>query len=327
MEKSVVLLREYIAAGFTKIHIDTSMWVADDDRNIRLSDEIIAHRAAILCKASEEAYSALKMKNSDAPAPVYIIGSEVPIPGGAQEAETSVSVTKPEEFTATFHAFKNAFHDQGLDDAFARVIGVVVQPGVEFGDATVIEYDRKAAQALIAELNKYDGIVFEGHSTDYQTSQKLKEMVEDGIAILKVGPALTFALREAIFALNDVEEEVLHNRGIILSKYKETLDRAMLENAGNWKKHYHGEEAQVSLKRKYSFSDRCRYYLPDPAVQKSLEILINNINSNEIPLSVVQQYLPIQYKHIRKGILSLDAEAILKDRVKDTIDEYLFATV
>jgi Predicted tagatose 6-phosphate kinase len=203
----------------------------------------------------------------------------------------------------------------------------VVQPGVEFGDATVIEYDRQAAKALVARLESCDGLVFEGHSTDYQTQDKLKEMVEDGIAILKVGPALTFALREAIFALNDIEEEVLCNRGLVLSKYKETLDRSMIANAGNWKKHYHGDEAQVSLKRKYSFSDRCRYYLPDPRVQSALETLIKNIDGSEIPLGVLQQYLPIQYRHIREGRLKLNAEALMKDRIKDTIDEYLFATV
>ena len=327
MEKSVALLREYTAAGFTKIHIDTSMRLADDDRNIRLSDEIIARRAAILCQTSEQAYAELIAKNPDAPAPVYIIGSEVPIPGGAQEAETSVSVTKPEEFSATYRAFQQAFAAKGLEDAFSRVIGVVVQPGVEFGDDAVAEYNRQAAKALVAELDRYDGIVFEGHSTDYQTPQKLKEMVEDGIAILKVGPALTFALREAIFALNDIEEEVLCNKGVVLSKYKETLDLAMLENPGNWKKHYHGDEAQVSLKRKYSFSDRCRYYLPNPAVQSALEILIENINGNGIPLNVLRQYLPIQYNHIREGKLTLDAEAIIRDRIKDTIDEYLYATV
>ena len=33
-------------------------------------------------------------------------------------------------------------------------------------------------------------------------------MVEDGIAILKVGPALTFALREGLFALEQIEREL-----------------------------------------------------------------------------------------------------------------------
>ena len=327
MEKSKELLKEYTAAGFTKIHIDTSMRVADDDKSSRLSDKTIARRAAILCEAAEQAYKELRAKNPDAPKPVYIIGSEVPIPGGAQENESSVSVTKPEELHATFEAFKKAFEGNGLDDAFSRVIGIVVQPGVEFGDASVIGYDREAAHSITIALQDYDGIFFEGHSTDYQTPEKLKEMVEDGIIILKVGPALTFALRETVFALNSIEEEVLFNSGVVLSKFKETLEHAMIENPCSWKKYYHGNETQIMLKRKYSFSDRCRYYLPDDMVQKSLGILINNINSHEIPLNVLEQYLPVQYRHIRDGKLAMEAEAIIKDRIKDTINDYLYATV
>jgi D-tagatose-1,6-bisphosphate aldolase subunit GatZ/KbaZ len=327
MEKSIELLKEYTAAGFTKIHIDTSMRVADDGKNARLSDKTIARRAAILCEAAEQAYKELRAKNPDAPEPVYIIGSEVPIPGGAQENESTVSVTKPEEFHATFEAFKKTFEAHGLHDAFSRVIGVVVQPGVEFGDASVIGYDREAAHSLTAVLQDYNGIFFEGHSTDFQTPEKLKEMVEDGIIILKVGPALTFAMREAVFALNSIEEEVLFNSGTVLSKFTETLEHAMIKNPNNWKKHYHGNETQIRFKRKYSFSDRCRYYFPDDIVQRSLGILINNINSHEIPLNVLEQYLPIQYKHIRDGRLEMKAEAIIKDRVKDTINDYLYATI
>ena len=52
-------------------------------------------------------------------------------------------------------------------------------------------------------------IVYEAHSTDYQKKDSLKKMVEDNFAILKVGPWLTFAFREAVFALAKIEEELL----------------------------------------------------------------------------------------------------------------------
>ena len=52
-------------------------------------------------------------------------------------------------------------------------------------------------------------MVFEAHSTDYQTAGALRALVEDRWAILKVGPALTFALREALFALSAIEEELI----------------------------------------------------------------------------------------------------------------------
>ena len=51
MEKSVELVYQYARAGFTKIHLDTSMKVADDPEGL-LSTETIARRGAELYKAS-----------------------------------------------------------------------------------------------------------------------------------------------------------------------------------------------------------------------------------------------------------------------------------
>lgn len=59
MAQARELVRCYVAAGFTKIHIDTSMKVADDDPNTRLSDEIIARRGAELVRVCEDTYQEL----------------------------------------------------------------------------------------------------------------------------------------------------------------------------------------------------------------------------------------------------------------------------
>ena len=206
MQDAEELIRCYVSAGFTKIHIDTSMRVASDDKNTRLSDQIIAARGAKLAKVAEETYAKLKAENSNAIEPVYIVGSEVPIPGGAQGgADEGVQVTRVEDFEATLEAFRNAFEKENLQKAWDNVIAVVVQPGVEEKDAGCTEYDREKATALCASIRNYDNIVFEGHSTDYQTKIKLRELVEDGVAILKVGPGLSFAMREALFALAHIE--------------------------------------------------------------------------------------------------------------------------
>ena len=215
-----------------------------------IDDAIIAKRGVILVKAAKEAYLELKEKNCNAQHPMYIIGSEVPIPGGSTESEEIVEVTKADDFEKTVSCFKFEFEKAKLQEEWKYVVGVVVQPGVEFGDEDIHEYDRNKAYALIQSLRKYNNIVFEGHSTDYQTKYKLKEMVEDGIAILKVGPALTFAFREAVFSLSNIEDEL----GIEpKSNFVDVLDRAMLKNPSNWIKHYSGNEKEVSLRRKYSF--------------------------------------------------------------------------
>jgi D-tagatose-1,6-bisphosphate aldolase subunit GatZ/KbaZ len=326
MDKSKELIREYVLAGFTKIHIDTSMHLADDDHRLSLDTKVIAERSAILCAAAEEANSQMKKTDKSAVNPVYVIGSEVPIPGGSQEEEDSLQVTKVSDFNHTVEVFKQAFSKYNLNDAWENVIAVVVQPGVEFGDEMVHEYDPQSAKALSMALKSYPNLVFEGHSTDYQNAESLKQMVEDGIAILKVGPALTFAVREALFALNNIENEVFKwKEDAKLSGFSEILDQAMLKNPENWKKHYHGDSGKISFSRKYSLSDRCRYYLTDPEVVNSIDILIKNLKSIDIPLTIISQYMPIQFKKIRKGLIEKDPEALIKDRVDNLLDDYQFA--
>ncbi len=327
MEKAEELVRDYVRAGFTKIHIDTSMRTASDSREESLSDETIARRGARLARAAEEEFAALAARDAEATHPIYCIGSEVPIPGGAQEAEDSVAVTAPGAFEHSVAAFRSAFEAAGVSAAWQYVTGVVVQPGVEFGDEDVIEYDAGKAAALTAALRAHDGLVFEGHSTDYQTKYKLREMVRDGIAILKVGPALTFALREALFALAEMEAALLPQfPQLAPSRYIETLDTAMTEDDGNWRKYYHGSEARQAFKRKYSFSDRCRYYLPDSRVQAAEARLLANLSETGIPLSLLSQFMPVQYPRVREGRLSCTPEALLCDRIENCIDDYLFAT-
>lgn len=326
MQKSEELIREYVSAGFTKIHIDTSMPLKEDNSSIQLSTKIIADRGARLCLEAEKAFVELQKKDSIAVQPVYIIGSEVPIPGGSQEKDDLVNVTKVSDFENTVNTFKEAFVNNKLEKAWERVIAVVVQPGVEFGDETIHDYSREEAKDLIKALKKYPNFVFEGHSTDYQTANSLKEMVEDGIAILKVGPALTFALREGLFALNYMENELFkYNPEIQLSNFIETLDKQMLRNPDNWIKHYNGNSNKIRFARKYSYSDRCRYYLPVEDVKESVMLVIDNLRTREIPLTLIKQFMPLQYEKVRNGRLKNDPEALLKDVIVDCIEDYIYA--
>lgn len=326
MANSEELIKQYVKAGFTKIHIDTSMRLSVDDKTTRLSDDVIANRAIRLIKTAEEAYYELLKTQENAVEPVYVIGSEVPIPGGAQEDE-SVQVTSVTDFEAAYNTYKSKFIESGLNSVWSRVIAFVIQPGVEFGDESIHEYNSNKAEELISALHKYNGLVFEGHSTDYQTKYKLKEMVDDGIAILKVGPALTFALREAILSLALIEKELLDSNGVRLSRIEEVLEDVMLENTSNWKRHYHGDNLALKFKRKYSYSDRCRYYLPEKEVNHSLNILISNLDNAQIPLSLLSQYMPIQYINVREGKLAQKTRELIKDRVKNCIDDYLYAVM
>ncbi len=324
MAKSVELVKLFVLAGFKKIHLDTSMRVADDPTDEMLSDETIARRGAILYEACEEAYQELLKKNPDEARPAFIIGSEVPIPGGAQEAEDSISVTKPEAVEKTLAVYKEQFDKRGLKDAFDNIIGIVVQPGVEFGDADVFHYDRTNAAELTRAMKKYDNVVLEGHSTDYQPPKCLKEMVEDGIAILKVGPALTFSLREGLFALSMMEKILVPEDK--QAHFIEVMEETMMKDPGNWKKHYHGSEEELAIKRKYSFSDRCRYYFAQPEMQNAIAKLFDNMSKVEIPLGMLRQYMPQQYIKVRDGVLSTDPKELAEDCVVHLVEDYNYAT-
>lgn len=326
MEYARTLVHDYVKAGFTKIHIDTSMKVADDDPNTRLSDETIARRGAELARVCEDAYQELLKEDPNAVRPVYIVGSEVPIPGGATGDNSGMQVTRVEDFKNTVATFEKAFKDQGLEETWKDVIAVVVQPGVEEKDAGCTEYDRPKAAELMASIKEFPNIVFEGHSTDYQTKYKLRELVEDGVGILKVGPGLTYGAREALFSLAYIEEMMFHGREEETSHFIETLEKAMLANPKNWAKHYHGDENELWFKRKFSFSDRSRYYMPDPEVQAAMEKLFANLRKEGINLAALSQFMPMQYTKVREDSLKNDPEELVKDRVKNTIEEYRFAT-
>ena len=323
MDKAETLVRMYVAAGYKKIHLDTSMRLADDSIDEMLTDETIARRGARLYAACEEEYQKRLAKNPDEKRPVYIIGSEVPIPGGAQEEEDSISVTKPEAVVKTLQTYKEQFEKVGMGDAFDNIIGIVTQPGVEFGDDTVFQYNRYNAMNLVETMKQFDNIVMEGHSTDFQSPESLKAMVEDGIGILKVGPALTFALRDGLFALSHMEKYLIAEDKRV--NFEDVLEKVMMENPGNWKKYYHGTEEEIAIKRKFSFSDRCRYYFALPEIKEAIDKLIANIDSVEIPLGLLHQYMPLQYVKVRDGKLAKKGRALLLDHINEITDTYNYA--
>ena len=323
MDKAETLVYEFVLAGFTKIHLDTSMKLADDPEG-PLATEVVARRGIRLYRACMRAYDALKQKRPDAPRPVFVIGSEVPIPGGAQQEEDTLAVTRPEAFRDTVDTYKRCFAEAGLADGWNDVIAIVVQPGVEFGDDQVFLYNRENARALSAALHDYPTIVFEGHSSDYQTAECLRQMVEDGIAILKVGPALTYGLREALFALSFMEGELVPAEE--RADFPGVLERVMLEQPGNWKKHYHGDEHALWLARRYSYSDRARYYINLPEVQESIDRLFNNLTRYEIPMNMLHQYMPCQYDAIRAGELEKTPRALALYGIMRYMADYEYAT-
>ena len=319
MDKAKVLVRDYVKAGYRKIHLDTSMHCADDDRSRPLSVETIANRAAELAVVAEEA---LKDAESGCKA-YYVIGTEVPTPGGIQGESHTLEPTPPEEVQITVDTTRQAFEQHGVGDAWQRVIAVVAQTGVEFGDAVIFDYDPNAAAPLSRFIEGCGGLVYEAHSTDYQTPGALRQLVEDHFAILKVGPALTFAFREAVFALEAIEQEIaMLGKGISPSNIRQVLDQAMLACPDYWAPYYQGMEAERAFARMYSLSDRSRYYWGEEAVQHALQVLMANLQQSDIPLTLVSQFFPNAFRQIREGQLDLSPQALIRSRINEVLSDY-----
>jgi D-tagatose-1,6-bisphosphate aldolase subunit GatZ/KbaZ len=243
------------------------------------------------------------------------------VPGGAHEDLGELEVTRPADAADTIAVHEEAFQRLGLHAAWRRVIGLVVQPGVEFDHHKVIDYAPAKARALSAFIETVPGIVFEAHSTDYQTPQALAQLVRDHFAILKVGPGVTFALRETLWGLAEIEHEWLGEAGD--SGLKRQVLATMREQPGHWQKYYADAE-RLSLDLQFSLSDRIRYYWTSPAVAQAGERLQANLESRAqpVPLTLLSQYLPRVYDGVRTGDVRNDVHSLLREGVAHVLRDY-----
>jgi D-tagatose-1,6-bisphosphate aldolase subunit GatZ/KbaZ len=311
MAKSEQLIADYVTAGFRKIHLDCSMSCADDPAV--LTDSVVSSRAARLCEVAENAWRAVGGE-----LPVYVIGTEVPVPGGAAEELETLAVTTPAAVTVTLETHKAAWRERGLEAVWDRVAAMVVQPGVEFDHHKVIDYVPAKAQQLSKRIESEPRLVYEAHSTDYQTPAALAALTRDHFAILKVGPGATFALREVLWALIDIEREL---RIQPRESLKDVVFAAMRREPKYWRPYYTNPDSQA-LDLQFSLSDRIRYYWGVPEVRAASDALVANLRSRHIPLTLLSQYLPGEYIAIRAGELDNDPRELLLHGVSRTLRDY-----
>ena len=307
MDHARELVRRYAQAGFRKIHLDASMACGGEPP---LSVAQIAERAAQLC-AVVEAHA------PDPSALVYIIGTEVPIPGGETEEPGTLDVTSPERLHETIETHREAFSAEGLDQAWSRIVSVVTQPGVDFSHTSIHEFEPQAATALRDAIEAVPGLTFEAHSTDYQPTDALRALVETHFFFLKVGPEMTFRFREAAFALADMEAWVTED----VSRLRDVIEQAMASTPAHWSDYYRGTPAQMRLLKCFSYSDRIRYYWNDPEVAGALQTLLRNLSENHLPDTLVSQYCP----DAEFGGIPTDPDEIIRRRVQQSASRYFAA--
>ncbi|MBI1416583.1 MAG: tagatose-6-phosphate kinase [Limimaricola sp.] len=316
MAKARVLVADYVRAGFTKIHLDCSEGCAGEAAQV--GDALAASRAAELAAACEDA--------AEGAGPLYVIGTEVPPPGGARhDIAEGAAPTTPAHASATIAAHRAAFAAARLDGAWDRVVGLVAQPGVEFGPMQVQHLDMGRDPGLRAAVETVPGLCLEAHSTDYQHAVAYPRLARLGFAFQKVGPALTFAWREAIYALD-------HLRAIAgrapAEGLPEVMERLMLAAPGAWQGHYHGDAAALRLQRHFGYADRIRYYWPHPEAARAVAALLHDVSAMSLPAPVLSQGFDAATMDRAEGLMGATGgnrpRALLLAAVQQALAPYYF---
>lgn len=310
MAKARVMVAEYVAAGFGKIHLDCSEGCAGEPA--QLEDATAARRAADLAQACERAGS-----------PVYVIGTEVPPPGGARAGEDGhITPTTPQSARATLAAHRAAFEQAGLSGVLPRICGLVVQPGVEFAPMAVHHLPMARDPGLLAAVADWPLLCLEAHSTDYQHPSAFPRLAALGFAFQKVGPALTFAWRQAIYGLDHLAELAGLRSGPGLA---DVMERLMLADTRHWQSHYRGDTADIRVERHMGLADRIRYYWPHPDAADAVARLLAVLAGQRLPDPLLLQAFPRSVLDRAETLPGPRPLALCHAAVQCALDPYFFA--
>ena len=314
MARALVLVADYVRAGFRKIHLDCSEGCAGEAAQV--TDAVAAARAADLAKAALDA-------SSDPDALLFVIGTEVPPPGGARADEAGdIAPTSAASAAATLTAHADAFRAAGIGAALAQVGGLVVQPGVEFSPMHVHPLPLARDPGFLAVLGDWPQLCLEAHSTDYQQPAVFPRLAELGFAFQKVGPALTFAYRSALYALDALRQQAGWGGGLV-----EAMEALMLADPRHWQGHYRGLSGDLRVERHFGLADRIRYYWPQPAAQRAVVDLMAALQGRNLPEPLLMQSFSAGECDRAAKIGGDLPRALVLARVQMALEPYFFGEV
>ena len=91
-------------------------------------------------------------------------------------------------------------------------------------------------------------------------------------------------MREALFALAAIENEFVPPAE--RSELPAVVERQMLAAPEHWERYYRGRDP---LARRYSYSDRMRYYWTDRQIEAAVETLLKNLDAYEHPRTTAER--------------------------------------
>ena len=293
------MVADYVAAGFAKIHLDASMACGGRSCGARRADCGGARRSARGRRRSGRPAGGTTSRQ------YTLSGPRCRSPGGAAHGLDATSRSHVRNRSlATLETHRRAFARAGIASSFARVIALVVQPGVEFDHHRVVDY-----QPVMADGPQQDAQRANRRSCSRRipptTSRQaaLSALVNDGFAILKVGPALTFAMREALYGLDHIALET--DPSWESSALKPQMERIMLAEPKYWLDYYRGGPGRAACP-------------PTLQLQRSHPILLarrgrqsGSVSSpgkvwrcEPIAEPLISQFLPRCYQAVRRGIIA-----------------------
>jgi D-tagatose 6-phosphate 4-epimerase len=100
------------------------------------------------------------------------------------------------------------------------------------------------------------------------------------------------------------------------------MEALMLEEPGDWRKYYNGNESELGIQRHFSFSDRIGYYWPHPKAQTAVDELFAGLGDAPISGPLTGQYLGALYADVSEGLLPATPRALAIGAVQRVLRRY-----
>lgn len=284
------LFSEDLNAGFDVLHVD-----ATEDPRVDgpLALEEIARRTVELIAAIER-----ERERGDHSEVYYEVGTE----------EIAGGMTDPADFAAFLDLLEEQLEAE-VPGAFDRVIFAVGQVGTTMRIDMTNEFAPEKAAELV-DIADERGLFVKTHFTDWLPTETLERFPELGIGAANVGPEFAAAIAEALADLERTERRLIDEAGEAdrASEFMETFETAAVRDAP-WKK-YAPADLDADEREPYADQHRreialCvgRYVLSNPEVAAARERLYENVEE----------------------FGSVDPDAVVTERVRETIDRYVRA--
>jgi D-tagatose-1,6-bisphosphate aldolase subunit GatZ/KbaZ len=315
LKKTCVFISDLVSFGFNKLGIHAAIPLKGDPADQPLPQEVIITREVALYQAAEGAAAAMPEEEK----PLYVID----VHPGRGKAEGQNTMLHKEDVEIAVDRFVQIAAAAGLPEMKERLLAVRIFLGAGYDSEKIIPFDSSLLKELGGCVYEDKPVVMEVLQTDFQMQTVLDQLVHNHFGFMRIGPELTFTMREALFSLAMMENETMIGKpGVYLSNFIIELDRAMQSAPQHWQKYYTGNGFEQLIARKYSLYDRSRFYWEDKEVRKTKKRLYDNLIEYPVPLTVLRQFMPCQYERVAAGELENKPDALVMDAVRHALHRY-----